>query len=99
MGAGEQADRGQKSKRRKDEEEEVEERAELPRMIGALPDQYRLDKDWQRLTDAFGHEAHLTATENEDWALILEVCERASASEANAKEAIKALRWEFKWGT
>ena len=45
--------------------------------------------------DAFGHEEHLTATENEDWALVLVVCERASASEANAKEAVKALRWEI----
>lgn len=45
MGADEQADRGQKSKRRKNEEEEVEERAELPRMIGVLLAQHRLDKD------------------------------------------------------
>jgi hypothetical protein len=27
---------------------------------------------------------------------VLEVCDRASASEANAKEAVKALRREFK---
>jgi len=39
----------------------------------------------------------LTATASEDWALVLEVCERASSSEANAKEAIKALKREFKY--
>ncbi|KAF5392012.1 hypothetical protein D9757_003341 [Collybiopsis confluens] len=41
---------------------------------------------------------YLTATASEDWALVLEVCERASANEANAKEAVKALRREFKYG-
>ena len=41
-------------------------------------------------------EGYLTATGSEDWALVLEVCERASSSEANAKEAIKALKREFK---
>ncbi|KAL0578824.1 Rho guanine nucleotide exchange factor, partial [Marasmius crinis-equi] len=40
----------------------------------------------------------LTATASEDWALVLDVCERASASDANAKEAIRALRREFKYG-
>jgi hypothetical protein len=39
---------------------------------------------------------YLTATSSEDWAVVLEVCERASANEANAKEASKALRREFK---
>jgi len=39
----------------------------------------------------------LTATASEDWALVLEVCERASANEHNAKEAVKALRREFKY--
>jgi hypothetical protein len=39
---------------------------------------------------------YLTATSSEDWAVVLEVCERASATEANAKEAAKALRREFK---
>jgi len=74
IGAAEQTDSVQQSKRRKDEEEEVEDRAEFPRMIG-----------------------HLTATENEDWSVVLELCEMASASEANAKEAVKALRLEFKY--
>lgn len=39
---------------------------------------------------------YLTATASEDWPLVLEVCERASASEAAAKDASKALRREFK---
>ncbi|KAL0568112.1 hypothetical protein V5O48_013881 [Marasmius crinis-equi] len=33
----------------------------------------------------------------EDWALILDVCERASANENNAKEAARALRKTFKY--
>ncbi|KAJ3929303.1 MAG: hypothetical protein NXY57DRAFT_900339, partial [Lentinula lateritia] len=41
---------------------------------------------------------YLTATASEDWALVLEVCDRASSNEANAKEAVKALRREFKYG-
>ncbi|KAJ8083217.1 hypothetical protein PM082_009089 [Marasmius tenuissimus] len=40
----------------------------------------------------------LTATSSEDWALVLDVCERASASDSNAKEAVRALRREFKYG-
>ncbi|KAF8553627.1 hypothetical protein OG21DRAFT_1463829 [Imleria badia] len=40
---------------------------------------------------------YLTATASEDWSIVLEVCERASASEANAKEASRALRREFKY--
>ncbi|KAK1220511.1 hypothetical protein PQX77_016721 [Marasmius sp. AFHP31] len=40
----------------------------------------------------------LVATSSEDWALVLDVCERASASDSNAKEAIRALRREFKYG-
>jgi hypothetical protein len=39
---------------------------------------------------------YLTATSSEDWAVVLDVCERASATESNAKEAAKALRREFK---
>ncbi|KAI0277856.1 hypothetical protein BGY98DRAFT_977023 [Russula aff. rugulosa BPL654] len=41
---------------------------------------------------------YLTATSSEDWTVVLDVCERASATEANAKEAAKALRREFKYG-
>ncbi|KAJ7715148.1 hypothetical protein B0H16DRAFT_1340175, partial [Mycena metata] len=40
----------------------------------------------------------LTATASEDWALVLDVCDHASATEANAKEAVRALRREFKYG-
>ncbi|KAG2152802.1 hypothetical protein DEU56DRAFT_977193 [Suillus clintonianus] len=40
---------------------------------------------------------YLTATSLEDWVLVLEVSDRASATEANAKEAMKALRREFKY--
>ncbi|KAH9016799.1 hypothetical protein EDB84DRAFT_1523346 [Lactarius hengduanensis] len=43
-------------------------------------------------------DGYLTATSSEDWAVVLEVCERASATEANAKEAAKALRREFNAG-
>ncbi|KAJ7938212.1 hypothetical protein B0H13DRAFT_1136293 [Mycena leptocephala] len=40
----------------------------------------------------------LTATASEDWTLVLDVCDYASATEANAKEAVRALRREFKHG-
>ncbi|EIN05886.1 hypothetical protein PUNSTDRAFT_91523 [Punctularia strigosozonata HHB-11173 SS5] len=39
----------------------------------------------------------LTATASEDWSLVLEVCERASSTPDNAREAIRALRKEFKY--
>ncbi|EAU87566.2 hypothetical protein CC1G_11875 [Coprinopsis cinerea okayama7 len=41
---------------------------------------------------------YLTATSSEDWTVVLDVCERASASEIQAKEAAKALRMELKHG-
>ncbi|KAJ7656692.1 hypothetical protein B0H17DRAFT_1337923 [Mycena rosella] len=40
----------------------------------------------------------LTATASEDWTLVLDVCDHASANESNAKEAVRALRREFKYG-
>ncbi|KAJ7798843.1 hypothetical protein B0H14DRAFT_3492166 [Mycena olivaceomarginata] len=40
----------------------------------------------------------LTATASADWTLVLDVCDHASATEANAKEAVRALRREFKYG-
>ncbi|KAJ7145881.1 hypothetical protein C8R44DRAFT_863718 [Mycena epipterygia] len=40
----------------------------------------------------------LTATASEDWTLILDVCEHASASKSSSKEAVRALRREFKYG-
>ena len=92
MGAAERMYGGQKNKRRKDEEEEVEDRAELSRMIGVYLKHRCFDNDLQV---TWWRKAHLTATENEDWALVLDMCERASASEANAREAVKALRMEF----
>ncbi|KAI0920434.1 hypothetical protein AcW1_002174 [Taiwanofungus camphoratus] len=66
------------------------------------------DKDKDRVRDKERQEedshadltrmiGYLTATASEDWSLVLEVCERASAGEANAKEAVKALRREFKY--
>ncbi|KAJ7656695.1 hypothetical protein B0H17DRAFT_359049 [Mycena rosella] len=40
----------------------------------------------------------LTATASEDWTLLLDVCDHASANESNAKEAVRALRRELKSG-
>ncbi|KAJ7074452.1 hypothetical protein C8F01DRAFT_1100537 [Mycena amicta] len=40
----------------------------------------------------------LTATASEDWTLVLDVCDHASSSETAAKEAVRALRREFKYG-
>ncbi|KAJ7233309.1 hypothetical protein C8J57DRAFT_1480333 [Mycena rebaudengoi] len=40
----------------------------------------------------------LTATASEDWTLVLDVCDQAGSSESNAKEAVRALRREFKYG-
>jgi hypothetical protein len=42
-------------------------------------------------------QGYLTATASEDWSLVLEVCDRASANESNAKEAVRALKREFKY--
>ncbi|KAF8621475.1 hypothetical protein AX15_007767 [Amanita polypyramis BW_CC] len=52
-------------------------------------------RDDNELTRMIGF---LTATASEDWMLVLEVCDRASANENNAKEAVRALRREFKYG-
>ncbi|KAJ7202378.1 hypothetical protein GGX14DRAFT_370455, partial [Mycena pura] len=40
----------------------------------------------------------LTATASEDWTLVLDICDQASANVTNAKEAVRALRREFKYG-
>jgi hypothetical protein len=69
--------------------------AELTRMIGACDELPGLIGQWVDI--GYGHIGYLTATASEDWSLVLEVCDRASASEANAKEAVKALRREFKY--
>ncbi|KAH6911954.1 hypothetical protein BKA70DRAFT_1266042 [Coprinopsis sp. MPI-PUGE-AT-0042] len=42
--------------------------------------------------------SYLSATNLEDWSLVLEVCELASLNETNANEAARALRREFKSG-
>ncbi|CCM02123.1 uncharacterized protein FIBRA_04200 [Fibroporia radiculosa] len=55
------------------------------------------DKDHDSQADLTRVIGYLTATSSEDWSLVLEVCERASASDANAKEAAKALKREFKY--
>ncbi|KAF7373380.1 hypothetical protein MSAN_00547600 [Mycena sanguinolenta] len=41
---------------------------------------------------------YLTATASDDWVLILDVCEHASAMDAYAKDAVRALRREFRYG-
>lgn len=43
------------------------------------------------------HTGFLTAAAPDDWNLVLEVCERASANENAAKEASRALRREFRY--
>jgi hypothetical protein len=43
-----------------------------------------------------GDAGYSTASSVEDWALALEICEQASLNEANAKEAVTALKKEFK---
>lgn len=75
----------QKEKERKEDQEQND----LTRMIGmsGCVSFYPLIKIGK---------GYLTATSSEDWSIVLEVCERASSSEANAKEASKALRKEFK---
>ncbi|KAL0570206.1 hypothetical protein V5O48_011762 [Marasmius crinis-equi] len=40
----------------------------------------------------------LASTACEDWDLVLSVCRRASGNETNAKEAMRALRFEFEHG-
>ncbi|KAI0668846.1 hypothetical protein C8Q78DRAFT_212551 [Trametes maxima] len=64
------------------------------------------EKERERERERRDEEAHaeitrmigyLTATASEDWSLVLEVCDRASANDTNAKEAAKALRREFKY--
>ncbi|KAF5314300.1 hypothetical protein D9619_011863 [Psilocybe cf. subviscida] len=41
---------------------------------------------------------YLTAAASDDWTLVLEVCDRASTSKSNAKEAVRTLRRKFKYG-
>jgi len=79
--------RGKEPLRREDESQ-----GELTRMIGRSLSGFSS----QHRKCNFFWTGYLTATASQDWALMLEVCERASATEANAKEAVRALRREFK---
>ncbi|KAL0578822.1 Rho guanine nucleotide exchange factor [Marasmius crinis-equi] len=56
---------------------------------------WQLVKKQGELTRSIGF---LTATALEDTALVLDVCKQASGSDANAKEAARALRRELKTG-
>ncbi|KAH0834019.1 hypothetical protein J3R83DRAFT_11255 [Lanmaoa asiatica] len=64
--------------------------ADLTRMIGISLSAFNIPNTDPLLL------GYLTATASEDWSIVLEVCERASANEPNAKEAARALRREFK---
>jgi len=64
---------------------------DLTKMIGAYGQVCSLKI---KLTEVLGF---LTSTSSEDWAFTLDVCERASSNEQNAKEAVRALRREFKY--
>ncbi|KAJ6476180.1 hypothetical protein C8R45DRAFT_371980 [Mycena sanguinolenta] len=85
----------EREREREREQRERIERAELEREAReAHRGRERRDDD-NELTRKIGF---LTATASEDWTLILDVCDHASASEANANEAARALRREFKYG-
>ena len=89
---GERKERdGERGRHRDRGGREEDGQAELTRMIGGYTFCYIV------IGCAHHVEGYLTATASEDWALVLEVCELASSSEANAKEAIKALKREFKY--
>lgn len=75
------------------EKREEDSQAELTKMIGAY---YECPVGSVIEKLLYVDSGYLTATASEDWSLVLEVCDRASASEANAKEAVRALRREFK---
>ncbi|EPS98820.1 hypothetical protein FOMPIDRAFT_1037243 [Fomitopsis schrenkii] len=90
-------DRGRDRERDRERERERErlQEQEREREKDRGHEQERKDEDTPaQLTRMMGY---LTATSSEDWSLVLEVCERASSSESSAKEAVKALRREFKY--
>ncbi|KAG2344316.1 hypothetical protein BDR05DRAFT_204469 [Suillus weaverae] len=88
-------DRDKDKERGRDKERETREKEkERDRDKEGRERIWREEDNPSELTRMIGY---LTATSSEDWALVLEVCERASATEANAKEAMKALRREFKY--
>lgn len=59
------------------------------------PSHRDVDDAWYDLEMMIGEVA---ANLSEDWTLVLTICERACADEANAKEAVKALRREIRYG-
>ncbi|KAJ7778444.1 hypothetical protein B0H16DRAFT_1503533, partial [Mycena metata] len=87
-------DRDREREREQEREREREQRAEMEHQMRER-ERGRERRDDDELTRKIGF---LTATACEDWALILDVCDHASATEANAKEAVRALRREFKYG-
>jgi hypothetical protein len=42
-------------------------------------------------------QGYLAARASEDWSPVLEVCDRASANESTAKEAVRTLEHIFKY--
>ncbi|THH31973.1 hypothetical protein EUX98_g2255 [Antrodiella citrinella] len=80
-----------KEKERPKEEERKE---RLGNVLRPREKEKEKEKKDGELTRMIGY---LTATSSEDWSLVLEVCERASANEAAARETVKALRDEFKY--
>ncbi|KAJ7490141.1 hypothetical protein B0H11DRAFT_2277986 [Mycena galericulata] len=84
----------------RDKERERERAMEMEREREREREQHRerdrgRDREENELTRKIGF---LTATASEDWTLVLDVCDHASANETNAKEAVRALRREFKYG-
>ncbi|KAJ7710583.1 hypothetical protein B0H17DRAFT_1190295 [Mycena rosella] len=61
---------------------------ELTRKIGAWP---------RSISVSVTYLAQDSVTVSEDWTLVLDVCDHASTNESNAKEAVRALRREFKY--
>ncbi|KAG2746000.1 hypothetical protein P692DRAFT_20782715 [Suillus brevipes Sb2] len=88
-------DRDKDKERGRDKEREIREKGkEKEKDKEGRERLWREEDNPSELTRMIGY---LTATSSEDWTLVLEVCDRASATEANAKEAMKALRREFKY--
>jgi hypothetical protein len=99
------------SGKEKAKEKEREKERERPRERERDRDRERADDELTRMIGASStlsimmeHSSicrcagYSTASSVDDWALALEICERVSANEANAKEAATALRREFKYG-
>ncbi|GLB44656.1 putative VHS domain containing protein [Lyophyllum shimeji] len=88
-------DKDKDKDREKDKERDARERGRMLESRDSAREKERREHDGAELTRMIGF---LTATASEDWGLVMEVCERASANESNAKEAVRALRREFKYG-